>query len=129
MRRQTIKIVGVVQARLSSTRLPRKALADIEGAPAVWRAYKRLQWTPGIVECVLSVPVEDAQAFHEVCFAYGMNMTTGPEDDILTRLLVAAYATKADAVAVIGGDCPLTCPYVNGQLLKRFHAGPLRHRP
>ena len=115
-----MKIVGVVQSRLASTRLPRKALADIHGHPAIWRVYKRLQWTPGIAECVLSVPVEDAPVFHEVGFAYGMNVTTGPEEDILTRLLVAAYATKADIVAVVGGDCPLTCPYTNGQLLRRF---------
>ena len=37
------KIIAVIQARMGSTRLPGKVLADIEGKPLIWHIFNRLQ--------------------------------------------------------------------------------------
>ena len=60
----TDKVIGVIQARTGSSRLPRKVLAPIAGRPLV-------SWT---VEAMLRVPAIDAIV---------LATTTEPEDDVL----------------------------------------------
>jgi len=41
-----VKILGVIPARLSSTRLPRKVLREIAGLPMVVHVFDRLRACP-----------------------------------------------------------------------------------
>ena len=36
-----MKILGIIPARYGSTRFPGKPLADVHGAPMVWRVYEQ----------------------------------------------------------------------------------------
>ena len=38
-----MKVVGIIPSRLQSTRLPNKALIDIEGLPMIVHVFKRAQ--------------------------------------------------------------------------------------
>ena len=49
------KIIAVIQARMGSTRLPGKVLANIEGKPLIWHIYNRLQKISTISEIIISL--------------------------------------------------------------------------
>ena len=48
-----VKIIAVIQARMGSSRLQGKVLADIEGKPLIRHIYNRLQKIPSISQVVI----------------------------------------------------------------------------
>lgn len=104
-------VLGVIQARLGSTRLPRKALMDLGGRPLIARVVERAQQIRGVDDLVLAVPFGDVAALMDYC-----RHTTGPdvpEQDVLARF-AAAVAQYPDhrTIVRITGDCPLLDPAI-----------------
>ena len=50
------KVVGIIQARMGSNRLPGKSLLDLAGQPLVGRILERVKQTNLLDEIVLAVP-------------------------------------------------------------------------
>jgi spore coat polysaccharide biosynthesis protein SpsF (cytidylyltransferase family) len=98
-----MRAVIAVQARLGSTRLPRKILSDINGKPMLSQIVRRCKATrlPVTVSCPPEDAVEIAKALP------GVDVVSGPEKDILFRLLLVAAHSKASHVVRVTGDCPL----------------------
>ena len=55
-----LRAVAVIQARLGSTRLPGKALADLAGRPMLAHVAERAAAIPGIADVVLATTVSPA---------------------------------------------------------------------
>lgn len=113
---------AVIQARMTSTRLPGKVMLPLAGAPVVFRIIERLRCIPSIDHICISTPDGDAQ---EPLVAFGLSLddvtvTRGPEEDILRRLALAAEATGADTVYRFWGDCPAIDPEVCGKLIEIY---------
>lgn len=121
-------IVAIIQARMSSTRLPGKVLLPIMGKPVLWHIVNRLRATPGIEKIVVTTSttsdddkIADFAMQHEVaCFR-------GSEDDVLDRYYYAARRFKADPIIRITGDCPFVDPEVIGHLLELYETGNYDH--
>lgn len=114
------RIVAIIQARLGSTRLPRKVLADIAGKPMLLCIAERLRWSRHIDEVAISTTTESID--DELCeFAEkaGLRCHRGPVDDIARRLHVAATASDATLIARVWGDCPLLDPEVVDKVVGR----------
>lgn len=103
-----MKTVVIIQARMGSTRLPGKVLAEIAGAPMLQRVVQRVQ-SAGLVEAVVLAttvsPADDAVA--EYCGRLGIACFRGSEEDVLDRFYQAARGAGADLVVRITCDCPL----------------------
>lgn len=99
-----MRTVIAIQARLGSSRLPNKALIDICGKPLIAQLLRRLRAVRGVDAVVIACPEKDAAAFKR---ATGINPITGPEDDVLTRILNVANQLEADRIVKVGADCPL----------------------
>ena len=56
MRNGSIRTAAVIQARLGSTRFPRKVLEPIIGVPALEMLVTRLARAPLIDEIILAIP-------------------------------------------------------------------------
>ena len=108
----------IVQARMGSTRLPGKVLADVAGRPLIAHVVERARRIRGADEVALAIPdlVED-DALAEVGAGLGLRVVRGPADDVLARYLAAATATDADVVVRLTGDCPLLSPAVSSDVL------------
>lgn len=101
-------ILGILQARLSSTRLPGKVLELIEGKPMLAcqiERLKRARRMDAIVVATSDVP-EDA-AVAALAMAEGVHAFQGSLDDVLERMAAAAAPFNPTHVVRLTGDCPL----------------------
>jgi spore coat polysaccharide biosynthesis protein SpsF (cytidylyltransferase family) len=108
-----VSTVAIIQARLGSTRLPGKVLADVCGEPMIARQMARMsraRMLHGIVVAIPDGPKDDYLA--GVCLDYGWALYRGSEQDVLSRYLGAAEAAEADIVVRVTADCPLIDPRV-----------------
>ena len=103
------KIIGMIPARLESTRLPRKALLDIEGLPMVIHTCKRAMLSSVLDEVYLVTDNEEiikvAQKYNIKTILTGTYHKTGSD-----RIAEAALKVDADIIVNVQGDEPLVCP-------------------
>lgn len=98
--------VVIIAARMGSTRLPGKSLADLGGQPMLrWVCDRAAASRFLTVTAIPDTPENDGLA--EAIASWGYKVFRGPEADVLGRLCVAADALHADRVIRITGDCPL----------------------
>lgn len=115
------RIIGLVQARTNSSRLPKKVLAQIEGKPLVWHIINRLKQVQKITDVVISTTNNDADK--QLCsFAESENIPyyAGSEDDILDRLYQTGKKFNATILIKVNGDCPLVDPTVIDRGLEMY---------
>lgn len=102
-----MRTVIAVQARLSSSRMPRKVLADLAGKPMISQIVRRCRAVENADAVAIACPDEDAEAIFR---ATGIYPIKGPEEDVLTRLLNVADELEANKLVRVTADCPLICP-------------------
>ena len=103
--------VIVVQARMTSTRLPGKVLMDLEGRPLLEGELERLGRCTRVEEVVLAVTTNAADdPLVALADRLGLRWYRGSEDDVLSRYAGAASEAGADLVARVTSDCPLIDP-------------------
>lgn len=115
------RFVGFVQARMASTRLPGKVMADICGRPMVWHVWNRLAASKLLDQTVMVVStnpldqpmIEYARKENIPCYA-------GSEADLLERYYQAAKLFKADVIVRVTADCPLVDPDLADDLIRAF---------
>jgi spore coat polysaccharide biosynthesis protein SpsF len=116
-----MKVVAVIQARMSSTRLPGKVLQDVAGEPMLARVVQRTRRAGSIDETVVAATVEPGDApIAELCAARGWPCFRGSLEDVLDRYYQAARSYQADAVVRITSDCPLIDPGVVDEVVTAF---------
>jgi spore coat polysaccharide biosynthesis protein SpsF len=107
-------ILAILQARMSSSRLPGKVLRPLAGAPMIVRQIERVRRARRIDALVVATsddPSDDALA--RALADAEVAVHRGPLDDVLARF-ATAYAAfgPAEHVVRLTGDCPLADPAV-----------------
>jgi glutamate-1-semialdehyde 2,1-aminomutase len=106
-------IVAILQARISSSRLPGKVLKPILGRPMLALQIERIRRSKGIDQLVVATsqdPQDDA--LEALCRELGVECYRGSLEDVLDRFYRAAEAHNPDLVVRLTGDCPLFDPEV-----------------
>lgn len=107
-----MNVVSIIQARLGSTRLPRKILEPIGNHPAVWHTIARVKVATEAV--VLAVPAGDYDEIRDALKPYKGFAIYGcggiKEDDVLHRYHECARLSAADVIVRVTGDCPFISP-------------------
>ena len=112
--------LAVVQARMSSTRLPGKVLADVCGEPMLVFQLKRLERASRVERIV--VATSDEASDDPIADAVP-NVYRGPLDDVLARFVGAMGDWHAPVVRITG-DCPFTDPGVVDSVIELFESTP-----
>ncbi len=104
-----MEAIGIIPARLKSTRLPRKALVDIMGLPMVVHTLKRCQLAKKLQDVYVAT---DSGEISEVVQAHGgkVIMTSTEHKTGSDRLAEACRSVEADIIVNIQGDEPLVYP-------------------
>ena len=114
--------LAVLQARMSSTRLPGKVLAPVAGAPMILRQIERLRRARRLRRIVVatSTRAED-DPLAEAAKAAGVPVHRGDLDDVLGRFIGALDAFgPVETLVRLTADCPLADPAVIDATLQRF---------
>jgi glutamate-1-semialdehyde 2,1-aminomutase/spore coat polysaccharide biosynthesis protein SpsF len=117
-------VVAIIQARMGSSRLPGKSMAEIERRPMLWHVIDRVKRAKLIDRVVVATSTsasDDAIAI--MCREIGVPCYRGSEDDVLDRFYAAARAESAAQVVRITADCPLIDPEIVDRVVRRFQRG------
>lgn len=114
-----MKILGIVQARDQSTRLPGKAMLDLGGIPMIQHVINRTKACKALHEVAVSTSVDSPQIVR-YCKKNDIPHYIGGEIDLLSRHLSAAIAFKCDAILRTTGDCPFHDPSLLDQHVRNF---------
>jgi 3-deoxy-manno-octulosonate cytidylyltransferase (CMP-KDO synthetase) len=118
-----LTVLGVIPARLGSTRLPRKVLREIAGRPMLCRVYERARQARTLDDLLVAT---DSEEVLEVCERHGIPaMLTSTEHRSGTdRVWEVAQTRAADVYVNIQGDEPLISPLHLEQLVEPYTVRP-----
>lgn len=115
------RTVGIIQARMGSTRLPGKVLLRLGKKEVLTHVIMRLRGSGVFDEIVVAttrMPEDDKVA--QVAAENGAAFFRGSETDVLGRYLGASQSFRAKNVVRITADCPLIDPDVVAEMVNKF---------
>jgi len=104
-----MKAIGVIPARLASTRLPRKMLREIAGRSLVGIVYEAVRSSPLLAEAIVAT---DSDEIMETCRKNGWDcrMTSSTHRSGTERVHEISNSVSADIYINVQGDEPLVRP-------------------
>ena len=118
-----MKTVAIVQARMTSTRLPGKVLKSILGRPMFGYQVEQLRRAKTLDAIVVATTINDSDnPIVAFCEAEGLPCVRGSEHDVLSRYHQALTQWPAENIVRITSDCPLLDPAVVDAAVRRFES-------
>ncbi len=119
-----MNIVAIVQARMSSSRLPKKVLLPLAGKPVLAHVIERLQHCEMLNKIVVATSTDlSDDAIAKWCLQNNINYYRGSLLDVLDRYYQAALIYQADVIVRITADCPMIDPIIVDEVIEGFLAG------
>jgi len=102
------KIIGVIQARIGSTRLPYKMMLSLHGKPLIEWVIRRVQKSDLLDELIVAIPVsEDNDILARYIEELGISVFRGSESNVLNRFYESVKNESATYIVRICADNPL----------------------
>lgn len=119
-----MNVVAIVQARMSSTRLPGKVLMSLAGKPVLQHVVGRLGHCTTISRVVVATSTDTSDdAIANWCRAQSVDHYRGSLNDVLDRYYKCAVQFGADVIVRITADCPAIDPTIVDEVVSNFVAG------
>ena len=116
--------VAIIQARMTSTRLPGKVLADVAGRPLLAFMLARVRCARRLDAIWVATTTNAADdPVVALCESLAVPAFRGDEHDVLGRYTGAARAAGADTVVRLTADCPMIDPALIDQAIEMFADG------
>lgn len=114
-------ISAIIQARMSSARLPRKTMLRILDKPIIGYMIERVKKSRNINRIIVATskdPVNDELCdYLKLC---KIAVFRGSEEDVLDRFYQVALKYKLETIVRLTGDCPLIDPVVIDRVIKTY---------
>lgn len=117
-----MKIGIIVQARIDSTRFPKKILQKIYGNLTVLDFLLQRIRSTNCSEFILAVPYKEKKYFKNIANRNNFKIFLGPEKNVLKRFYKAATNFKLDIVVRITSDSPLISAKILNQSIREFQS-------
>lgn len=119
-----MRTVCIVQARMSSSRLPGKVLIQLGGKEVLAHVIDRLSLCRELDDVVVATsndPSDDV--LENWCMERNIKVFRGSLNDVLDRYYKCAIESQADCVIRITADCPLLDPQIVDEIVNQFKSG------
>jgi len=114
-------IAAIIQARTSSTRLPNKVFADIEGSPLISHVVDRVSRSRLIEKIIIATTKNSHDdTLEEYAINNNIAVFRGDENDVLLRFFGAAKQYDVTTIARITADDPFKDPQVIDLVIRSF---------
>ena len=101
-------VIAILQARMSSSRLPGKVLKPILGLPMLAHQVARIKQSKRLCKLIIATSNEASdQPIADFCENAGVHCYQGSLPDVLDRFYQTAIANQAKVIVRLTGDCPL----------------------
>ena len=119
-----MKIVAIIQARMTSRRLPGKVLADVCGKPLLHCVVCRVRQARTLnLFAVATSDHSSDDVIEKFCQINVVPCFRGSQDDVLDRYYRAAKHFQADIIVRLTADCPLLDPAIIDKVVENFITG------
>lgn len=113
------KVLILVAVRLNSTRLPKKALADLCGFPIIIHLTERVSEAnipDEVIWCTSTNSQDDP--IEQLASKYGIACFRGSEMDVMSRFIQVSDQNNAKTIVRVTGDNPLTDPVMMDTMIE-----------
>lgn len=115
-------IVAIIQARMGSSRLPGKTMAEVNGRPMLWHVVERVKRSSAITATlVATTDRQEDDVIAEFCQENAIACYRGSTNDVLDRYYRAAKSLGATVIVRITGDCPFVDPGIVDAVVNQFN--------
>lgn len=112
----------VLQARMSSTRLPGKVMAQINGHPMIYWEISRISKAKLVNKIVVAISDQSSDdILADYLDSIHQEYIRGSLDNVLSRYVKAEEIYNPSAIIRLTADCPLVMPELIDQYLEIFH--------
>jgi spore coat polysaccharide biosynthesis protein SpsF len=115
--------LAILQARMSSSRLPGKVMMTLNGQPMIYRQIERIRHAATIDKIVVATSTDQSD---DLLVNYltenDIDVYRGSLNDVLSRFLEIERKMEVSAIIRLTGDCPLVIPALIDTLVTRFYA-------
>jgi len=119
-----VRTVGVIQARMASTRLPGKSLEPLAGRPLVLWTVAAMQAVPELANLVVAITEERSDDPLAAALEGRVSVHRGPVHDVLRRVQDAVAPFRPDLVVRETADNPFVDPaVVSAQVTRCIEGG------
>src|SRR3989339_319866 len=117
-------ITAIVQARLSSTRLPGKVLLDLGGKIILQRVVDNLKNSKYIDNTIVATSIDfEDDKIVDYCNKANINVLRGSLEDVLDRFYQIAKFNNVKHICRVTSDCPLIDPQIVDTTIKKYLEG------
>ena len=114
-------ITAIIQARMSSTRLPNKVMAEISGKPMLWYVVNRTRKSAKVDRVIVATSNQtDDDVIARFCGEEKIPYYRGSIDDVLDRFYQTAREFGGEVIVRITSDCPLIDPAIIDKVVDEF---------
>lgn len=118
---QNKKVVAIIQARMTSSRLPGKVMKEISGFPMLFHVINRVSKSRLINQIIIATTDDTSDdEIQKYCDLLGFTCFRGHPYDVLDRFYHAAKLYNAEIIVRVTADCPIIDPEVIDSLIKTF---------
>jgi len=119
-----VKVVAIIQARMSSSRLPGKVLMPLANKPVLAHIVERLSYCKMIDKIVVATTNEVSDDLvADYCDNNNIDCYRGSLEDVLDRYYQTAKIHHANPIVRITGDCPVIDPVVVDAVITGYLSG------
>lgn len=103
-----MKVIDIIEARMTSTRLPGKVMMPFMGRPSLELMIERIKRASFLDQIVVATTINQTDdVIVDLCRKLHIQSHRGGEEDVLKRVVKAGKKFSADVIVRTTSDCPL----------------------
>lgn len=119
-----MNVIAIIQARMSSSRLPGKVLLPLVGRPVLDHVVSRVRCCKTVHQVIVATSIDSSDDVIETwCNIHNVVSYRGSLNDVLDRYYQAAKRYQADVIVRITADCPVIDPVIVDEVVKGYLNG------
>lgn len=117
-----INTLAVLQARMSSSRLPGKVMKKINGKPMIYYQINRILSSKKIDKLIVATSVDESDdTLSDYLISQEVEVYRGDLFNVLSRFTEIEKLVKPSAIIRLTADCPFTMPHLIDQMIVEFY--------